>query len=159
MSLLVWALCALLGPGPALQALHFSLVQHRICPEHGELLHVGSEEGSAGAAAAASGSGRASSLAVAAASGTDVASAAQGPSGGSADSHDHDACGVSVLGSVAAVWPATAKTVTALAELREPRPPRAERAHVGIALLDYAPKLEPPSLAWVCLSLDASVLV
>lgn len=160
LSLLVWALCALLGPGPALQALHFSLVQHRICPEHGELLHVALDEAgdASEASAVASGSVRAAPLAAAGVSGSE-ASAAQGGGGGTTDSHDHDACGVSVLGSVAAVWPAVATTVVALAERGEPGRAGAERAHVGIALLHYAPKLEPPQPSRVCLPLDASVLV
>jgi len=159
LSLLVWALCALLGPGPALEALHFSLVQHRICPEHGELLHVssadasdvGSEEGSA-----ASGTRRAPLAAES--TSAHGASVAQGAGGDTTDSHEHDACAVSVLGSVA-VWPAAATTVAALAELGGPPRAGTERAHVGIALLHYAPKLEPPSLAQLWLPLDASVLV
>ena len=97
-------------------------------------------------------------LAAAGSSGTD-ASATQGGGGGTADSHDHDACGVSVVGSVAAVWPAAATTVVALAERGGPRRAGAERAHVGIALLHYAPKLEPPHPSRVCLPLDASGLV
>ncbi|HKO92787.1 MAG TPA: hypothetical protein VJU61_16645 [Polyangiaceae bacterium] len=144
LSLLVWALCALLGPGPALQALHFSLVQHRICPEHGELLHVSTGEGAQRSATFLSG--------------TDVSSVAQGTGGSTNLEHEHDACGVSLLGSVAAVWPADTATVAAGAELPGARRTGAERAHVGIALLHYAPKLEPPSPARVCLPLVASVL-
>jgi hypothetical protein len=154
LSLLVWALCALLGPGPALPALHFSLVQHRICPEHGELLHV-DEAGSARDASSSVGA----SPAVEQSSATDVASAAQGAGDSTTDGHDHDACGVSVLGSVAAVWPAAQTTLAAVAEQGALRRAGAERAHLRIALLDYAPKLEPPSPEHLRLSLDASVLV
>jgi hypothetical protein len=134
--------------------LHFSLVQHRICPEHGELLHVSAEEFAREASSQVGGSRAGPQSA-----GTAVASAAQGAGGNATDSHDHDACGVSVLGSVAAVWPAAATAVAALAELGATRPSGAERAHLGIALLHYAPKLEPPSPEQLRLPLDASLLV
>jgi len=132
--------------------LHFSLVQHRICPEHGELLHV-SAEASATEATSAVGASPAE------ASGTDVVSARQSAGGDTTHGHDHDACGVSVLASVAAVWPAAAATVAALAEQNAALCAGAERAHHGIALLHYAPKLEPPSPEQLRLPLDASVLV
>ena len=116
------ALFALLGVGHVLPALHFSLVAHRICAEHGELLH-----GAASAPAAAS---RSSELQLV----TDQHAG-----------HEHEHCGVLALpGSTglppSAFWrePPEVEVSLAVGVVGE------RTAHVGIALLRYAPKLAPP---------------
>lgn len=113
------ALFALLGIEHVLPAFHFALVVHRVCAAHGELLHV------APAAEPPSHSAEASLL-------------PRAPS-------DHDLCGVLAMPGLPAI-PAGAPEVS--------RPVRGAEAtlvlghgraaHVGIALLSYAPKRAPP---------------
>lgn len=128
--LLVWLLSALLAAGPSLAAAHFALVRHRLCLEHGQLEHVTASEPSYDNAAP---------------------EPSQGPlvrEGGSdidAHGHLHDACTVSAPGGLAALLPALGLRQFLSADFRAPAPERAQAAHVGIALLEYAPKLEPPS--------------
>jgi hypothetical protein len=117
------ALFALLGVGHVLPALHFALVAHRVCAEHGELVHE-----SAPLAAPAARSSEVSLV------------------GGAPVAHEHEHCGVLALpGSLAlpASWADTVElastggTATAVDGARA--------AHIGIALLSYAPKLAPPA--------------
>lgn len=117
------ALFALLGVGHLLPALHFALVAHRICAEHGELVHE-------------------------AAPAPVVAERSSGPElvVGEHAAHEHEHCGVLALsGSPAVALSATGRELRSAGE-----PIASDRhgelcAHVGIALLLYAPKLAPPA--------------
>jgi hypothetical protein len=125
-------LCVLLGPGPALPALHFALVAHRVCPEHGELEHVEPDalERSTTVSAARSAAATGDAL-VAGSAGT--------------DGHGHEACGVGAAGNSVAVLPAARATVAAPCKAAHAAPSGTERAHQRIALLRYAPRLPPPA--------------
>jgi hypothetical protein len=140
LSLLVWLLCVLLGPGPALPALHFALVQHRICPEHGELLHVGN----AAEAAPASPVSARDPAQAGAAEGSAEAGARIGADRAGLDEHGHEVCGLSGVAGNLALLPARAHSDTLPATPAAQLSPSAERAHVRVALLRYAPKLPPP---------------
>jgi len=114
-------LFVLVGAGHVLPAFHFALVVHRVCAEHGELVH-GVERSSV--------RGR----------------EPDGPAiVGTADEHEHEHCGVAAgTGAGLAIAPSAAAGSTPLASVDLAR--GAERgAHVGIALLAYAPKLAPPA--------------
>jgi hypothetical protein len=136
------ALFALLGVGHLLPALHFALVAHCICAEHGELLHEAAPVRSARAEAeAASRSSVPEPL-------LSSARAQQTVIAGHYAQHEHEHCGVLALsGSFgvahSAAWrePSAPSVSVAGASLSE-RP-----AHVGIALLLRAPKLAPPARA------------
>lgn len=133
LTLLAWLLCALLGPGPALPALHFALVAHRVCVEHGVLEHVDADAGLASRESPELYS-------------TDASRAPRVASGSAdMDSHGHDACGVAGVASSVAFLPAARVAVAAQHFHAPPAPSGAERAHQGIALLSYAPKLAPPA--------------
>ena len=120
------ALFALLGVGHVLPALHFSLVAHRICVEHGELLHqLRHEAGSAPAAES-----RSSELEL-----------VPGQHAG----HEHEHCGVLALPGSAGLPPSASWRERPEDEASLPAGVGGERtAHGGIALLRYAPKLAPP---------------
>jgi len=124
------ALFALLGVSQILPALHFVLVAHRICAEHGETLHADGGDGDASEAALSSPA--------------NSAEVAAKPAPALPD-HEHEHCSVLGLGRSASAHLTSAAGAVAC------RPPRAlplanpERvAHVDIALLLYAPKLAPP---------------
>ncbi|HTV19015.1 MAG TPA: hypothetical protein VMG12_10100 [Polyangiaceae bacterium] len=117
------ALFALLGVGHLLPALHFALVAHRICAEHGELVHE------AEPAPAAESRSSAPELVA-----------------GVHAAHEHEHCGVLALPSSAALPPSAPARDARLAGEPIASDTQHERpAHVGIALLLYAPKLAPPS--------------
>src|SRR5688572_20921804 len=90
LTLLAWLLCALLGPGPALPALHFALVAHRVCPEHGALEHIDAASPELEAAAGA-------------ARGVPDTGSSISPGRALADAHGHEPCGVAGIGSSAVV--------------------------------------------------------
>ena len=116
------ALFALLGVGHVLPALHFALIAHRICAEHGELVHE--------LAAAPAVASRSSVPEVAV---------------GERSAHEHEHCGVLALTSSSA--PPLSEAASLPARDGEPSGsdvPAALSAHVGIELLLYAPKLAPP---------------
>jgi hypothetical protein len=138
---LVWLLSALLAAGPSLAALHFALVRHRLCLEHGQLEHVTASEVDQGRQAAPD---RAHGPVI-----------SEGASEVDPHGHQHDACTVSAPGGLAALAPALGLQQFLSADFRAPARERAQPAHVGIALLEYAPKLEPPSLAPSRLPLEA----
>lgn len=117
------ALFALIGAGHFLPALHFALVVHRVCAEHGELVH---ELASAPEAARERG-------------GPELRALAAG--------HEHEHCGVPALpSSGVATAPAASVRGEPLAWLASVA--GSERgAYVRIALLAYAPKLAPPLAA------------
>jgi hypothetical protein len=117
------ALFALLGVGHVLPAFHFALVAHRVCAEHGELVHE-------------------SATAVEPSTPTsDVALVA-----GEAASHEHEHCGVLALpGSFALPASPAAPFDFVSGEDAIDAPGRALAAHVGIDLLSLAPKLPPPA--------------
>jgi len=131
----VWVLGALLCVGPALPALHFALVLHRVCPEHGELLHVGAgdpEPGSGESARAEHGAEK--GPAVYAAS-----------SGLSEHAHGHDLCGVASGSAGACALPSSGVRQALADQAVTACSVQGSSAHVGIALLSYAPKLAPPA--------------
>jgi hypothetical protein len=117
-------LFVLIGAGHVLPALHFALVVHRVCAEHGEVVHEAqrplerSREPAGAAVSGAAGAG-----------------------------HEHDHCGVPALPGGAAAPPARA-WARAEAPHELAAAPNGERsAHVHVALLSYAPKLAPPAPA------------
>jgi len=117
-----FALFALLGVGHVLPALHFALVAHRICAQHGELLHE------AEPASAAESRSSVRELVV-----------------GQHAEHEHEHCGVLALpGSFALPPSATGRAPCPAGEPIASAEHGKLAAHVGIALLLYAPKLAPP---------------
>ena len=115
-------LFALLGVGHLLPALHFALVVHRICAEHGELLHE--------AAAAPGVESRSSDVQLVA---------------GQHAGHAHEHCGVLALpgskGSLSSAgWCEPLVLDASLALVL----PGERPAQGGISVLSYAPKLAPP---------------
>jgi hypothetical protein len=122
------ALSVVFGLAQALPILHFVLVAHRLCAEHGEMLHAdGREE-------AASHDGDARS----ADEQTRVVTSAR-------ESHVHEHCGVVVsahshgvgLGRPCGSGAPVAEVTSTRGDART--------AHTSIALLRYAPKLAPPA--------------
>lgn len=113
-----------LAVGYVVPALHFGLVQHELCAEHGELRH-----------------GSVHSLDVARTSAHPVPAADSAPA--FADEHEH--CAVIATSPTAAANVPPPTSVPALATETSPGSLcRAELAHVSLALLLYAPKLAPP---------------
>jgi hypothetical protein len=117
------ALFLLVGLQQVLPALHFTLVAHRLCADHGELLHeAGGDER------------------LPLASSPEVALVSADAAG-----HEHEHCGVLALPPSLA---ALEKVGGAVALLPAPwalcLPDTERAAHVDIALLSYAPKLAPP---------------
>jgi hypothetical protein len=114
-----------LGLGYLVPALHFTLIQHEICAEHGELRHgeasaVGSERSAPSDASSLEGAARVE--------------------------HEHEHCAVLATSSL------RANITSRSAALLAPAPracvsdiSRAAAAHPSLALLHYAPKLAPPS--------------
>jgi hypothetical protein len=120
MSVASLVLFLMVGVGHVLPAFHFARVAHRICGEHGELVHE---------VAATSAPPR----------------EADGPALVATDGgHEHEHCGVAaVTGSGVAIAASTSSVAMSL-ESVELGPGSEHCAHVGIALLAYAPKLAPP---------------
>lgn len=117
---------ALLAAGYALPVLHFTLVAHELCAEHGALHHVEEAPRAERGVAHAAPKGRAFSASAQAA-------------------HEHDHCGVvsttaerSLLPSRVEVDALHASVTPAALGLRS------GVAQPSLALLDYAPKLAPP---------------
>jgi hypothetical protein len=116
------ALFAAVGVAQILPALHFALVVHRVCAEHGELLHESAPVARQVAPAETS--------SVVARDGV---------------SHEHEHCGVLAASeSSAALVPAASHVTAPSAAGASVGLGRARAAHVRIALLAYAPKLAPP---------------
>jgi hypothetical protein len=130
LRVLVAALCLLFAAAPTLPGLHFLLVAHVICPQHGELLHAASaaEELPGHTSAAAPNTAHTRELAW-------VAAPAPG----------HDACGVPAWGNTsgAACGGPAAQGVERVPFVHG-RSGSAPVGHTAIALLSYAPKLAPP---------------
>ncbi|HYO94231.1 MAG TPA: hypothetical protein VER33_06950 [Polyangiaceae bacterium] len=122
---LVSALLLLLTAAQALPSLHFVLVAHEVCPEHGEILHA--DDGAASHAPDSRWRGP-------------VAAA------GSELEHEHEHCSVALrpsspeLSCAALVCVASASLP--IAHLLGPA--ARERGRSSLALLAYAPKLAPP---------------
>jgi hypothetical protein len=135
MQAFVWVLGALLCVGPALPALHFALVLHRICPEHGELLHVGQadmEPGTGASAGAEHGAEKGAALHAAS-------------SGTSEHAHGHDLCGVTSGSATVSALPTSGLSQVLASHTVPACAVQGANAHMGIALLAYAPKLAPPA--------------
>ncbi len=126
-SALLLALFALIGVGQVLPALHFMLVAHRVCAEHGETLHASD-----------------------ASEAVDFA----GVTGGEAElllkpspesEHEHEHCSVLGVGrSAHALLRAGGSRLGSLGAEERLDVAGERAAHVDIALLLYAPKLAPP---------------
>lgn len=115
------ALFVLLGAGQLLPAFHFAFVVHRVCAEHGELVHD-------------AGPGP-------------QASRSEGPAAvaGGDFSHQHEHCGLAVLPRTFGTAMAAADELVGSAGTSALSPSVSERAaHIAIELLAYAPKLAPP---------------
>ena len=124
MSAASLALFVLIGAGHVLPALHFALVVHRVCAEHGELVHEATRP-------------------------PEHSRDPAGPAliGGAAAAHEHDHCGVAAVHGSGAL-----PSVAAWVRVESPRDlaaaPNGERAaHERLAPLSYAPKLAPPAPA------------
>ncbi len=134
------ALFVLLGIGHVLPALHFALVAHRVCAEHGELLHEAPLQAAAGQGVAGHGALRSSQPSAPAPA--EVSLVASGGTG----AHDHEHCGVLALpGSLGAPEALTSAACLLPAGWAASLPGHERAAHVYIALLAYAPKLAPPA--------------
>lgn len=122
MSVASLVLFLLVGAGHILPAFHFAVVVHRVCAEHGELIH----EVAPGASVRERG--------------------AEGPAIVAADaSHQHEHCsGIAVTGSAVAIAAPGSSGHAPLGSLTETGGIE-RRAFQGIALLAYAPKLAPPA--------------
>lgn len=120
-------LCAVFGLGQALPVLHFVLVAHQLCAEHGALVHA-----DAGSSPAAHGP-----------EGQPASSDAQLLDSGS-EPHAHDHCGVAIAGQAHAVRLGSPEGCLYAASYRAGGTGAARAAHSSIALLSYAPKLAPP---------------
>ncbi len=116
-------LLTLLGAAASLPALHFSVVAHELCAEHGELEHVSSEA----PLAAPTATERAALLPLVRAE------------------HEHERCGVLATSSSRALL-VRAELRVAVAATLTVRSFEAisTHAHRSVALLAYAPKLAPP---------------
>ena len=115
-------LFVLVGAGHLLPAFHFALVVHRVCAEHGELVHdmvrpTGPSREPDGPAF--------------------VATTESG--------HDHEHCGIAAGAGASLVIAASAVSGSASLQYDGLTRPAEHGAHVCIALLAYAPKLAPPA--------------
>jgi hypothetical protein len=127
-SLAAWvALVVLLGVGHVVPALHFLLVAHHLCAEHGELVDATAEHVERA---------------------REKAPNQVSVDAGSAAAHSHEHCGVLALAPTPASPAAVLGGVQRLpvAEVASSAG-YAHAAHVGIELLLYAPKLAPPASA------------
>jgi hypothetical protein len=116
---------ALLTVGHVLPVLHFTLVAHELCAEHGALHHVDGKE-------SASSSHRSPARGQAAL----PAANAQ---------HEHEHCSVIATAAERALVPAAPEFSSVFVASRsELSAPAARMAHRNVALLAYAPKLAPP---------------
>lgn len=124
MSAASLVLFVLIGAGHVLPALHFALVAHRLCAEHGELVHE--------VAPAPAPDSKATGPALVAAAG----------------GHEHEHCGVpAVPATGVATIPASRCAARAPAALQAAVAEGERPAHLAVALLAYAPKLAPPAPA------------
>jgi hypothetical protein len=128
----------LLGVGHVLPALHFAFVAHRVCAEHGELLHSGdlpSSDLPTGRLYSEDGAEPSSE--------DNVAQDGIDPGGGAG--HEHEHCDTPALpGSTVAVLAGRDVAHLLPAAWASRLSAQARAAHVDVALLLYAPKLAPP---------------
>jgi hypothetical protein len=145
-SLIAWlALALLIGVGHVVPALHFLFVAHHLCAEHGELVDAVLDAAPADAAGADSSERPREGARVPERTAEGASSAAVCIS--AADAHSHEHCEVFAATRAAAALapaPCCAQLLPAV-EWVSPAGVAGE-AHVGIALLHYAPKLAPPAL-------------
>ena len=127
-SLAAWvALVVLLGVGHVIPAFHFLFVAHHLCAEHGELVDAAAE-----------------SVERAREKAPNHASV----SAGSAAAHSHEHCGVLALAPTPGAPAALLRGAQQLpSDEVASAAGQAHAAHVGIELLQYAPKLAPPCVA------------
>ena len=118
-------LLALLGLGPALPMLHFAVIEHQVCPTHGELMHA---HGSAALEQSAPARGARSEAL---------------PSAD--DEHAHEHCALSAAGTERTAIGRRSVGLRDRVGRAVVRPAHvSEHAHKSLALLAYAPKLAPP---------------
>lgn len=123
------ALSAVFGLAQVLPVLHFVLVAHQLCAEHGELVHA--EAGQAPAAHADESHAASSEARLVAAA---------------SESHAHDHCGVVISGHAHGVRLVSPRVCLHASSYLEAALGSARPGHSSIALLAYAPKLAPPSV-------------
>jgi hypothetical protein len=121
------ALSAVFGLSQVLPALHFVLVAHQLCAEHGELVHAHAGQSSAHP------------------SEEHTASSEQQLVRAAGESHAHDHCSVVGSGHAHGLRLASPQGCLRAPSYLEAELGSARRAHSSIALLAYAPKLAPPS--------------
>jgi len=130
-------LFALLGAGQVLPALHFVLVAHRVCAEHGETLHAEPAHGADDSLS----NGLVSGSSVSDPESTEI----QLKSAPALPEHEHEHCSVLGVTRSAGAALASAAAGAALPPPWEQFVRETERAaHIDVALLLYAPKLAPP---------------
>jgi hypothetical protein len=140
-SALLLALFALIGVGQVLPALHFTLVAHRVCAEHGEAVHAPDAAG--GDFAALTGEDAEVTGEDAEVTGED-AEVLLTPTPAQSE-HEHEHCTVLGVGRASDAMLRAASSRVELPVSAEHLDVAVERAaHVDIALLLYAPKLAPP---------------
>lgn len=114
---------ALLAAGYVLPVLHFTLVAHELCAEHGALHHV--EAAKTDLRRAPASKSQAVTLVNA--------------------GHEHDDCGLlATTGNRAVLCEGVQVTARLIPVVRSKVSLRARAAERCVALLDYAPKLAPP---------------
>jgi hypothetical protein len=117
-------LLVVLGAGYLVPGLHFTLIEHELCAEHGALEHRDVEAAHAERA---------------------VASQSAALNASASVEHEHEPCAVLATSSQRATSPARSAIVLASAVLTKARSVSpAEFAHPSLELLAYAPKLAPP---------------
>jgi hypothetical protein len=124
-----FALTVVFGLAQALPVLHFVLVAHRLCAEHGEMLHAAEVDDAAS---------HASDVRPGPAPETRLVASAN-------EAHQHEHCGVVVSShshGVGLTGPASTNAVLSQVTSADGS---ARTAHASIALLLYAPKLAPPA--------------
>jgi hypothetical protein len=118
-------LLGLLGLGPALPMLHFAVLEHQLCPTHGELMHV--HDASVLESAAAPRGARSEVL----------------PSAG--EEHVHEHCALSAVSTERpAIVHSDAGRYVLVEHATAPAYDVSEYPHSSVALLAYAPKRAPP---------------
>ncbi|MET0413557.1 MAG: hypothetical protein ABW217_19775 [Polyangiaceae bacterium] len=121
------ALSAVFGLAQVLPVLHFVLVAHQLCAEHGELVHADAGQDAAHASEQHAASSEAQLV------------------GAAGESHAHDHCGVVGSGHAHGVRLTSPQGCLCAPSYLEAELSSARSAHSSIALLAYAPKLAPPS--------------
>jgi hypothetical protein len=130
LRVLAAALLVVFGAGQTLPAAHFLLVSHRVCAEHGELVHEEHVSSQAGVAASGAAESRSTAL---------------NPLPSREHAHDHCSALAPLHSQGFALSEQASVSLPPLC-IAESAASVPRHAHRAIALLDYAPKLAPPSV-------------